>query len=202
MPPKRELTKERILDGAFDFVRVNGFDALTARSITQFLQCSTQPVYSVFGSIDGLKKAVYERTAEFAGSRMKEYQNRDNASALNLAIGFLLFAKDEKQLFRTLYLSGYKTYDPKSELLLGEELTTSHMRFSKRLHSATAPLIKSLFLKLSIYLIGIGTMMNSGTLELGIDEAKEMVTEMYEMLLTKEGLNNTGSRTGGQGSEG
>jgi hypothetical protein len=62
------------------------------------------------------------------------------------------------------------------------------MRYSKRLQDISYEQLKRIFLKLTIYLIGIGTLLNSHTLELDMDEATEMIREMYEMLLHKEGL--------------
>ncbi|RJE87045.1 WHG domain-containing protein [Paenibacillus sp. 1011MAR3C5] len=119
---------------------------------------------------------------------MLAHQDPDNSPALNVTIGFLYFAQEEKYLFRTLYLSGYKTYNPQTDEFLGEELTTRYMRYSKRLNAVSDEQIKRIFLKLMIYLIGIGTLLNTRTLELDMDQATEMIREMYEMLLMKEGL--------------
>jgi AcrR family transcriptional regulator len=188
MPPKSEITKEKILSAAFELVRKEGFEAITARNVAQTLKCSTQPIYSLYSSIEELKSSVYEKTSEYARNCMIAYEDSANSPALNLTIGFLYFAQNEKQLFRALYLSGYKKYDPHTDQFLGEELTTSYMRYSTRLQDVSDDLLKRIFLKLTIYLIGIGTLLNSHTLELGMDEAIEMIREMYEMLLHKEGL--------------
>lgn len=188
MPPKAELTKEKVLSAAFELVRKQGFEAITARNVAQSLNCSTQPIYSLYNSIDELKASVYDKAAEFSRRCMAEYQESVNSPALNLTIGFLYFAQNEKQLFRTLYLSGYRKYNPQTDQFLGEELTTLYMRHSKRLHDVPNEQLKRIYLKLMIYLIGIGTLLNSDTLELDMNEAIEMIREMYEMLLQKEGL--------------
>jgi len=188
LPPKAELTQEKVLTAAFELVREKGFEALTARSVAQSLKCSTQPIYSLYANIEELKNSIYDKAGEFARDCMNEYQDSANSPALNFAIGFLYFAKNEKQLFRILYLSGHKKYDPRTDLFLGEELTTSYMRHSKRLSGISAAQLKSLFLKLTVYMVGIGTLLNTHTLELEIKEATEMIREMYEMLLHKEGL--------------
>ncbi|QLG37926.1 TetR/AcrR family transcriptional regulator [Paenibacillus sp. E222] len=188
MPPKSDITQDKVLSAAFELVRTQGLEALTARNVAQALHCSTQPIYSLYNNIEELKSNVYDKAAEFARHSMVEYKDDANSPALNLTIGFLYFAQNEKQLFRALYLSGYRQYNPHTDQFLGEELTTFYMRYSRRLQNVSVEQLKRIFLKLMIYLIGIGTLLNSHTLELDIKEAIEMIREMYEMLLHKEGL--------------
>lgn len=188
MPPKAELNPEKIERASFELVRERGFDSLTARGVAQRLQCSTQPIYSLYGNIEELKRRVYDKVIAFALSCMEAYQDSRNSPALNGAIGFLHFAKDEKQLFRTLYQSGYKKYDTRTDFFIVEELFLATMRHSKRLSGIPQDLLRSIFLKLNIYMIGIGTLLSSNTLELEITEATDMIREMYELLLGKEGL--------------
>jgi len=190
MPPKTDLTQEKIERAGFELIREQGFDSLTARGVAQRLQCSTQPIYSLYSNIEELKSRVYDKVIAFALSCMGAYQDSRNSPALNGAIGFLRFAKEEKQLFRTLYQSGYKKYDTRSDFFIVEELCLASMRHSKRLSGIPQEQLRSIFLKLNIYMIGIGTLLSSNTLELDITEATDMIREMYEMLLGKEGLTN------------
>ncbi|REK76817.1 TetR/AcrR family transcriptional regulator [Paenibacillus paeoniae] len=199
MPPRSEVTKEKVLSAAFELVRKQGFEALSARNIAETIGCSTQPIYSLFNSIDELKERIYDKAAQYARDCMLAYQDSDNSPALNVTIGFLHFAQEEKFLFRTLYLTGYKTYNPHTDEFLGEELMSRYLRYSKRLNYVSDEQMKRIFLKLTIYLIGIGTLLNSRTLELDMDEATGMIREMYEMLLQKEGLTyEVGNKEGNQ----
>jgi AcrR family transcriptional regulator len=196
MPPKAEITKEKVLDAAFEIVRAHGFEALTARSIAQKLKCSTQPIYSVYGNMVELKDDVYDKAVSFALARMSEYEDEKNVVALNHAIGCLHFAKNEKQLFRTVYLSGYRKFDSKNKLL-GEEMVAAFLQMEHNTRQTTVAesTLSKIFLKLSIYLIGIGSMINTDTLDLDINEATEMMIEMYEALLLKDDLHALGEVT-------
>lgn len=188
MPPKAEITKERILSAAFDIVREEGLDALTARSIAQRLGCSTQPIYSVCGNMEEVNNEAYNMAVDFARNSMRMYDNPANSPALNFAVGFLHFSKNERHLFRTVYLSGHKKYDLRKDKFIGEEISLVLMRHSKRLSSIPEAKLKNIFFKLTVYMIGIGTMINSNTVELPFEEATDMITEMYEALLFKEGI--------------
>lgn len=189
MPPKAVITKETILDAAFQMVREQGLEVLTARSIAQRLNCSTQPVYSAYGSMEELKDDVYSRVVYFAQRSMQQYRNDANASAMNLAIGSLMFARDEKQLFRTLVLSDYGTeYLKRNQDALHDQMYAAFLRIDDRLASVAKHQVEKMFLKLTAYWVGIGTMINMGTLALDIDEATKMLEEMFQALKEKEGL--------------
>ena len=44
MPPKAKVTREMIVDAAFEILRSEGEQAVNARTVSQALNCSTQPV--------------------------------------------------------------------------------------------------------------------------------------------------------------
>lgn len=189
MPPKAEITKEKVLDAAFEMVREQGLEVLTARSIAQRLKCSTQPIYSAYGSMEELKDDVYSRAVDFAIAGMRQYEDDKNSPAMKLALGCLLFAHNEKQLFRTIYLSDYRSYYlTRYKDRLNEEMYAAFLQLDDRLRSISESNLQKMFLKIIAYWIGIGTMINTNTLELEIDLATEMLEEMYQTLSIKEGL--------------
>jgi AcrR family transcriptional regulator len=193
MPPKTELTREKILNAAFELVREEGLEVMTTRRIAQRLHCSTQPIYSACGNMEQIREAVLARAGECARDYMTGYRDDRYSAALNLAIGFMQFAQMERHFFRALYLSGYLQYDPNTDLMLGEKLLgdsvdAGYFRQGSRIHSLTVEQRRQMYKKLSIYLIGIGTMLNTNAMKLETQEAADMVAEMYEMLLAKEGV--------------
>lgn len=189
MPPKTEITKEKVLDAAFEMVREHGLDILTARNIANRLNCSTQPIYSAYGRMEEIKDDVFNQAVDFALAGMKQYVNDNNAQAMNLAIGCLMFARDEKQLFKALFLSDYRTeYLKKYNDRLNDELYTAFLQIDHRLSTIDESKTRKIFLKIMTYWLGIGTMINTNTLKLDISEATEMLEEMYKALTSKEGL--------------
>lgn len=48
MPPKQTITKERILESAYEIVIERGLQQITARNVAEKLKCSTQPIYWYF----------------------------------------------------------------------------------------------------------------------------------------------------------
>ena len=95
-------SKEQIVDAAFEIVRDGGWSAVSARAIAKRLGSSTMPIYSHTRSMDELEGALREK----ARTTLHEFQHRSYTGfpLLNVAFGYIAFARDEKHLFRFLYL--------------------------------------------------------------------------------------------------
>ncbi|MFC4811492.1 TetR/AcrR family transcriptional regulator [Paenibacillus sp. GCM10023250] len=185
MPPKAEITKESVLNAAFDLVREEGLEGLTTRRVARRLNCSTQPIYSVYGSMEAVKADVFDRAVRFALARIETYENANNEPVMNMAIGCLLFAKHEKRLFRAIFLSEYGAYDNNK---LYEAMRAAFLQLDGRFGGMEEARLRRLFLKLAMFWIGMGAMINAGALELDVEEATKMIEEMYEALQAQEGL--------------
>lgn len=61
MPAKVKVTKEMIIQVAFDIARVTGAENINARTVSERLNCSTQPVMYHFATIEELKRAIYAK---------------------------------------------------------------------------------------------------------------------------------------------
>ena len=73
MPPKVKITKKMVADASFEVIRANGHENLNARTISEYLGCSTQPV------------------------------DTDENPMLALGLNYVRFGQEEKNLFRFLF---------------------------------------------------------------------------------------------------
>ena len=71
MPPKVRIAKEDIVKTAVELVRKNGAGSINARAIAAELECSTQPIFSNFATMDA---SVPERmmSMPFASSSLSK----------------------------------------------------------------------------------------------------------------------------------
>jgi AcrR family transcriptional regulator len=102
MPVKRIYSKEAILYAAVEVIRNRGFRDLSARTIAENLKCSTMPIYSYLKSMHDIILELQAKVIDI----MVDYQVRkytDNI-LLNIGIGYIVFAREEKQLFRFLFI--------------------------------------------------------------------------------------------------
>lgn len=107
MPAATKLTKEAIAEGAFDLVRAEGHEALTARNLAARLGCSTQPLLYWYASVDDIRKAAYARADAWHTAYLTAppEDGRDPLSALGLR--YIRFAAEEPRLFRFLFQSDH-----------------------------------------------------------------------------------------------
>lgn len=100
MPPKFKFTRDQIIDAAFELVRRSGWDPLTTRSIAQNLGASARPIYSYFTSMEKLEKEIVKKAVNMLHSYM--VRKRTGDPWLDHGIGYVLFARDERHLFRSI----------------------------------------------------------------------------------------------------
>jgi AcrR family transcriptional regulator len=100
MANKMKFSENDIIEAAFSVVREKGISDLSTRSIAKQLGCSTMPVYSFFKS----KKNLTQKIIEKAYAVLYEYQTttRTEDPFLDMGIGYVLFAKNERYLFRCI----------------------------------------------------------------------------------------------------
>ncbi|TVR63966.1 MAG: TetR/AcrR family transcriptional regulator [Spirochaetaceae bacterium] len=95
-------SRESIVDAAFELIRESGWAAVSTRAIAKKLGSSTMPIYSHVKSIDELEKDLRLK----ARVHLREFQHRTYTEfpLLNLAFGYIAFARDERNVFRFLFL--------------------------------------------------------------------------------------------------
>lgn len=102
MPKKAIFKKEQIYTKAFEMFEKDGLDKITARNLASYLNCSPAPIYSYYASMDELKIELIEK----AKNIFLEYVSNTETDMvfLNSGIGFCAFAREEKQLFKSIFL--------------------------------------------------------------------------------------------------
>ena len=61
MARKEQITKEKILETAFDLAREEGIDSVTARKLATRIGCSTQPIFRVYSNMNELYTDIYQK---------------------------------------------------------------------------------------------------------------------------------------------
>lgn len=179
MPPKIRITKDEIISAAVDIVRKDGAQAVNARTVAAALNCSTQPVFSNFATMDQLHRAVAER----ADSLYREYMKREvecGAYPPYKAAGmaYIRFAKEEKELFKLLYMC-----DRRGTPIPEDADLTNQMEAMVHHNTGLASPDARLFhLEMWVYVHGIATMFATGYLDLDWELVSQMLTDAYQGL--------------------
>ena len=123
MPAKVKVTKEMILDAAFAVARETGAENINARTVSERLHCSTQPVMYHFATIEELKRTVYAKADQYHSDYLMRIKKPQKGTALGIGMNYIRFAIEEPHLFRFLFQSDYFNGSTLLELIDAEELT-------------------------------------------------------------------------------
>lgn len=102
MPRIPKYSPDVILEAAFGILRTSGWHAVSSRAIAETLNTSTMPIYSAVGSMKDLEKRLKAKVYQ----SLAEYQTSPYTPnvLLNMAVGQVLFARDEPFLYRFIFL--------------------------------------------------------------------------------------------------
>ena len=181
MPAKKQVTKQMLIDNAFEIVRSEGMDALNMRSLAKRCNCSTQPIYLSFSGADELKAEVAKRITEtFDKFIEKEIASGKYPEYKAIGMGYIRFAKEEKELFKYLLMRNRKE-ETEWE---GESFDKSTYIIMKNygLYKDDAHKLHS---EMWICVHGIATMFATGYLDWDWETVSEMVTDVFIGLTKK-----------------
>lgn len=183
MPPKTKFTKEQITKAALELVREHGADALTARALGKAVGSSSCPIFTVFENMDEVRKSVRQA----AKAVYKEYVNkglRDTPAFKGVGTQYILFAANDPNLFRLLFMSEQETVpnfdgilpmiDESYEQILASIVT----EYGIERGSANR-----LYRHLWIYTHGIASMCVSKICSFAPEEISGMMTDVFKSLL-------------------
>ena len=185
MPPKIKVTKQDIVHAAVQIVRSSGAQSLNARTVASVLNCSTQPVFSNFATMEQLRMAVVEH----ADSLCQDYMRREAESGAYPAykasgMAYIRFAKEEKQLFQLLYMRDRSAeFIPETSEQMDQ--ITAVIQNQTGLSGETAQLFH---LEMWACVHGIATMFATGFLDLEWELVSKMLTDAYQGLRKQYGL--------------
>jgi len=163
MPAKAKVTKEMITDAAFEVARAEGAENVNARTVSQKLGCSTQPVMYHFATIEDMKRAAYEKADRFHTEYLMNICPREDIM-LGIGLNYIRFAVKEPNLFRFLFQSGFVGENSLLEMVDSEALepVISAMQEAMGFDSAQT---KEVFITLAMFVHGYASIIANNALE-------------------------------------
>ena len=179
MPPKAKITKEMIVDVAFGIIQREGVDKVTARSISQQLNCSTQPVLYHFATVEDIKKAVYKKADAYHSDYIMNMENDYGDPMLTMGMNYINFARKERNIFQFLFQSNEFSGASILDLLEMEEILPLLTMLQHELELELDE-VKEVFSTLFIFVHGYASLYANNTMiyeEANVISAVEKVFE-------------------------
>ena len=105
LPKTLKITKEMILDTAFDIAKEEGMNQVSNREIAKRLNSSIRPIYYQFSNTEELKKELYQKIERYFYQVIMADLNDSMPQYKQIGINYIKFACDEKNLFQILFMS-------------------------------------------------------------------------------------------------
>ena len=181
MPPKVKITKEDIVNTAVMLIREKGEEAVNARAIAAHLNCSTQPVFSNFATMEELlEEALINAYNRYLGFIKNEVESGKYPVYKSFGMAYIRFAKEEKELFKFLFMRD-RTGGEMAPSPDFEEAVQLIMQ-ANGVTEETARLIQ---LEMWTCVHGIGTMLATSYLPLEWELIGDMLTDIYQGIRAK-----------------
>lgn len=187
MPPKVKITEKMILDASFEVIRINGHENLNARTIAEYLQCSTQPVLYNFKTVDEIREAVYRKADEYHTAYIMPKDGDENPM-LAMGLNYVRFGHEEKNLFRFLFQTNQFGGMDIAALMENPDLSDIINVMAKGL-ACNAETAREMFLTFFAIAHGLASLLANNAMEYDEDQSKKMLDNVFfGMLASRKGL--------------
>ena len=198
MGRKVRITKEMILEAAYELLDESGIGAVAIKAIASRLECSTQPVSWHFGSMQELKKELFHYAGmKLYGSLPDEMKGRNAVDAFFVSgVRYITNACDHPNVFRFVNVD-----DPMvtiGEAVNGEQSIFAYkfdddaVRMLAEEYKVSPELIAEAVKDTVIYTHGLAVMMIYDNFRLPKEEACRMIYNMGMKMLQLIGIEPQG----------
>ena len=190
MPTKIKISKDMILNAAFDIVRHHGIEKLSNRELANKLKCSIRPIYYQFENVEELQKELYTKIEKYFYNFLLDNMNNEIPKYKQVGINYIKFAKKEKKLFQTLFMSDTGLTPDAFVSKAGKDYKEIEklVRISTNLKDDD---IKDFHTKMWIFCHGIATLVANGTVKLTDNQIQELLSDEFQaLMLLEENPNN------------
>lgn len=184
--PKQRITKEMIVEAAFEIAKNRGMEQVLVKNIAHKLGCSVQPIYSYCKNMEDLRQEVAARVCQF----IEEYTlARLDKHDLFRSTGkaYIQLAKEEPHLFK-IFILHQRTGVSSLEDFYQSQANANTAEFIARELNISISQARQLHLDMLIYTIGLGTIFSVTSPGISADEIYAQQEIAYEAFL-KQALN-------------
>ncbi len=183
---KKMITKEMILNSAFELLRKGGESALSVRAIASVCNCSTQPIYLSFKGIDEIKDELCKMAMEyFYKYLLKMVADKKYPEYKSMGMAYVKFAHDEPELFKYVFMTKPRIkYDSVDASF---EVSVNVIKRNLKISDEAA---RKLHMEMWLFGHGIATMYITDYLNFDLDTVSDMYKDVYNGIIKNLGADN------------
>ena len=185
MSKEVKITKDMILEAAFDIVREKGLEEVSNRSIAKRLECSIRPIYYQFNNSDELKKELYNKIEKYFYKYIMDNMIDNIPYYRQVGINYIKFAREEKNFFKILFMSK-SDYLPEGFVSKSEDDFKEISKLIKMSTKLNDDDIKSFHIKMWMLTHGIATLLATDTVLLTEEQISNLLSSQFQALMLLE----------------
>ena len=178
MARKESVTKKMIIDTAFELVKEEGIQNVTARKLAGKIGCSTQPIFRVYSNMNELIEEIYLRSIDTFANYYENYESEIDIPFIHLGLAYINFAREHKELFKLLFTSDIRGDRSLYELLNGKTGALTNEINKAAENGCENP--SGVFMKMWIFIHGCACMVLTGDFDLTGEETAELLADLYK----------------------
>lgn len=181
--PKQRITKEMVVEAAFNLAREGGIENVLVKNIAERLGCSVQPVYCYCRNMEELKKEV----AAYTGRFMKQYlEDRVDTDDFFRSLGriYAAFAREEPHLYRLYFLRKRENVNSLEDIFSQEANPATAGYIMKQL-GVTRKQAEALYKNMIIFNTGLSFILSSLGEKADIDEIDRLTQGAYNAFVSQ-----------------
>lgn len=178
MARKETVTREHLFETAFQMLREEGIENVTARKLAAKAGCSTQPIFRLYSNMEELWQELFDEGVAFFEEYYSKARLYDFTPFVNLGITYIKFATEEKNLFQMLFLTENRYGKSLYEILNGKMGAVGREFIKAQNEGSRSP--EDLFMKMWIFIHGCAGMTITGDYDLNLEDTIELLKSAYK----------------------
>lgn len=181
--PKQRITKEMVVNAAFELVRSGGMEQVLVKTIAGKLNCSVQPIYSYCRNMEELRRDIEAQARGFIQDYLASHIDRADLFR-STGQAYINIAREEPHLFKLFILQQRENISSFKDLYKSEAdpLTAPAIAGQYGLSLSQA---QQLHLNMLIYTIGLGTIFSVSRPGISPEEIFGMQEGAFQAFLTQ-----------------
>ena len=172
MPARKQITKDMILHSALKLLKQSGMDSVNIKALAKDLNCSTQPVYLSFKSMDELRSELVPAAVNEFKETIRSVSSDGQIRLYDM--DYILFAKNEPKLFCFLFMRSNAFSEMKRILLPIIEDSIAELMETYQISHEEADLLHD---QLWMHTHGIASMIATDFCDWNLEKVTHMLIE-------------------------
>ena len=172
------ITREMLIAAGTALVLENGLSALNIRSVAARLNCSIQPIFRNFGSMDALRHEIIEALGRRYAAFIARYEDKaDHLFTISLA--HIRLAEEERNIFEAMFLTdeyGVRTV----EQILSADWNRETIENTARQFDIPIEAAEAVYRDVRFYTFGIAREVYAGAVKLQPGETENLLRGAIE----------------------